>query len=186
MILQETTPSRQVLFTTRKKRKEIKKAKYRLEKKLRKINLPVEFTNSTTSQFANFHLLEAFKEAIGFKRLVRQILTENKAHNCLYQTYQMLDYFIDAQCLGLSRFEHVGSLRHDPAYLKIKGDLTRFPEESSFRRFLNIDTEILLEELRIINRKLIEMRAQTSEPKKLHLIVTTQLSLYMAIKQMAK
>lgn len=165
MIVQETTPSRQVLFTTRKKRKEIKKAKYRLEKKLRKINLPVEFTNSTTSQFANFHLLEAFKEAIGFKRLVRQILTENKAHNCLYQTYQMLDYFIDAQCLGLSRFEHVGSLRHDPGYLKIKGDLTRFPEESSFRRFLNIDTEILLEELRIINRKLIEMRAQTSEPK---------------------
>lgn len=167
MIVQENTPPRQALFTPRRKRREIEKSKCRLEKKLRKINLPVEFTNGTTSQFANFHLIEAFKEAIGFKELVRQVLTENKAPNCLYQTHQMLDYFIDAQCLGLSRFEHIASLRYDPGYLKIKGDLTGFPEESSFRRFLNTNTETLLEELRTINQKLIEMRAQTSEPKEI-------------------
>jgi CheY-like chemotaxis protein len=38
---------------------------------------------------------------------------------------------VDAQILGLSGFEHINDLRYDPGYLKIKGDINEFPEESA-------------------------------------------------------
>lgn len=86
-----------------------------------------------------------------------------KALNSKFQPLEMLDFLIDAQILGLSRFEHINDLRYDPGYLKTKGDI-EFPEESAFRRLFKPLGVEALAELRSINQQLIEMHSKTSEP----------------------
>lgn len=130
----------------------------------RKCNLPVSFDNDTTTKFANFGSVEAFKQAIGFKELISNIFTMRKALNSKFQPPEMLNFLVDAQVLGLSRFEHINDLRYDPGYLKIKGDLEDFPDETGFRRLFKAMKPESLEELRYINRKLMEIRSKTKEP----------------------
>jgi hypothetical protein len=138
--------------------------KYRLQKKIRKYNLSITFDNDTTTKFANFGSVEAFKQAIGFKDLISKTFTMRKAPNSKFQSPEMLDFLFDAQVLGLSRFEHINDLRYDPGYLKIKGDLKDFPEEAAFRRlFKSLETNSL-EELRSINQQLIAMHTVTKDP----------------------
>lgn len=75
-------------------------------------NLLVTFDNDTTTQFANFGSVEAFKQAIGFKEFISNTFTMRKAPNSKFQPPEMLDFLLDAQVLGLSRFEHINDLRH--------------------------------------------------------------------------
>ncbi len=84
-----------------------------------------------TTKFVNFGSVEFYKQAIGFKELIRSTFTMRKTSNSKYQSPEMLDFLVDAQILGLSRFEHINDLRYDPGYLKIKGDINEFPEESA-------------------------------------------------------
>ncbi|MDD2359157.1 MAG: hypothetical protein PHS89_07285 [Syntrophaceticus schinkii] len=84
-----------------------------------------------TTKFVNFGSVEFYKQAIGFKELIRSTFTMRKTSNSKYQSPEMLDFLVDAQILGLSGFEHINDLRYDPGYLKIKGDINEFPEESA-------------------------------------------------------
>ncbi|MDD4402328.1 MAG: IS1380 family transposase, partial [Desulfitobacteriaceae bacterium] len=59
-------------------KKKIELKKYRLQKKIRKFNLPVTFDNDTTTKFANFGPVESFKQAIGFKELIKSTFTMRK------------------------------------------------------------------------------------------------------------
>jgi len=164
MMVQQTVSHRQVPPLPRRERRKIELEKYRLQKKIRKYNLSITFDNDTTTKFANFGSVEAFKQAIGFKDLISKTFTMRKAPNSKFQSPEMLDFLFDAQVLGLSRFEHINDLRYDLGYLKIKGDLKDFPEETAFRRlFKSLETNPL-EELRSINQQLIAMHAVTKDP----------------------
>jgi len=163
-MVQQQISHRQASPLPRRERRKIQLGKYRLQKKIRKCNLPVTFDNDTTTKFANFGSVEAFKQAIGFKELISNIFTMRKAPNSKFQPPEMLDFLVDAQVLGLFRFEHINDLRYDPGYLKIKGDLEDFPDETGFRRLFKAMKPESLEELRCINRKLMEMRSKTKEP----------------------
>jgi len=164
MIVQQQSNHRQVPPLARRERRKIELEKYRLKKKIRKFNLPVTFDNDTTTNFANFGHLEAFKQAIGFKELISKNFTIRKGPNSKFQPPEMLDFLVDAQILGLSRFDHINSLRFDPGYLKIKGDLEEFPDETSFRRLFKMMSSRTLVELHTINQKLLAKHSQTKEP----------------------
>jgi hypothetical protein len=168
MKVQQTTTHCQAPPLPRREKRKIELEKYRLQKKIRKFNLPVTFDNDTTTKFANFGPVESFKQAIGFKELIKSTFTMRKAPNSKYQSQEMLDFLVDAQILGLSRFEHINDLRYDPGYLKIKGDI-ECPEESAFRRLFKALGIESLEELRSINQQLIALHSQTKEPTEIWL-----------------
>jgi hypothetical protein len=70
MKVQQTTTHCQAPPLPRREKRKIELEKYRLQKKIRKFNLPVTFDNDTTTKFANFGPVESFKQAIGFKELI--------------------------------------------------------------------------------------------------------------------
>jgi len=166
MIVQQESNHRQVPPLPRCKRRKIELEKYRLEKKIRRHNPPATFDNHTVTNYANIGLVEAFKHAIGFPELISSTLTMRKAPNSKYQPQEMLDFLVDAQTLGLSRFEHINGLRNEPGYAKIKG-IDDFPEETGFRRLFMAMNQNSLKELRSINQKLLEMRSKTAQPQEI-------------------
>lgn len=168
MMVQQESSHRQAPPLMRSERRKIELEKRRLQKKISRYNLPTTFDNHTVTRFANFGLIEAFKQAIGFKNIIRNTLTMRKAPNSKYQPPEMLDFLIDAQILGLSRFEHTQCIRNEQGYAKIKG-IDDFPEETGFRRLLAAMQENSLEELRSIDQQLREMRSKTVPPREIWL-----------------
>jgi len=86
MMVQQTTTHRQVPPLPRRERRKIELEKYRLQKKIRKYNLSITFDNDTTTKFANFGSVEAFKQAIGFKDIISKTFTMRKAPNSKFQS----------------------------------------------------------------------------------------------------
>ncbi len=144
----------------------LRRQKKKLERKLKPFLIDTEFDNSNVTAFGNFHLLETFKQAIDFKNIIGKNLSLKKGANSLYPTENVLDFLIDANCLGYSRFDHTECLRIDPGYLKFKG-IARFPSEKVFRDFFGSFAVEHLKELCEINRKLLHLRAQWEGPKEI-------------------
>lgn len=142
----------------------LKKEKRKLERRLRHLNPAVSFDNNSTTAFGNYFSLATFKEAIGFKKMLSDTVTPLKHCNSTYTAVDLLDLLVDACLLGQTRFDHTTALRFDPGYLKIK-DLDRFPSERRFRDLMSRCTLTTLEELRTINRHLIQLRSQLEGPK---------------------
>ncbi|CEO87644.1 hypothetical protein [Syntrophaceticus schinkii] len=92
MKVQQTTTHCQAPPLPRREKRKIELEKYRLQKKIRKFNLPVTFDNDTTTKFANFGPVESFKQAIGFKELIKSTFTMRKAPNSKYQSQEMLEF----------------------------------------------------------------------------------------------
>ncbi|MFQ5632408.1 MAG: IS1380 family transposase [bacterium] len=142
----------------------LRRRKKKLERKLKPFLLETEFTNANVTTFGNFHLLQTFKQAIDFKGLICKNLSLEKAANSLYPSEDVVDFLVDANCLGYSRFEHTECLRIDPGYREVKG-IDRFPSEKVFRDFFGACTADHLKELCEINRQLLQLRARWEGPK---------------------
>jgi len=142
----------------------LEKKKRKLERKLNGVLLNVEFNNDNVTGFANFHLLETFKQSIDLTGIISESLTLEKGANSVYSAEQTLDFLIDSAALGHSRFEHTEALRFDPGYKDVKG-IDRYPSEKVFRDFFSKFALQSLEELCEINRRLIELRSSWEEPK---------------------
>ena len=143
----------------RKEINSLRRKKKKLERKLRHISLDIDFENDNTTAFSNFHLVETFKKSIDFNELIRELFTLEKGSNSSYKANNVLDYLIDSNALGFSRFEHTEVLRFDPGYKDIKG-IDRFPSEKVFRDFFSLFNNDHIGELCAINRRLIELRSQ--------------------------
>jgi hypothetical protein len=142
----------------------LEKRKRKLERKLNHVLLSVEYNNDNVTGFANFHLLETFKQSIDLNGIIGKSFTLQKGANSLYSAEQTLDFLIDSTALGNSRFEHTEALRYDPGYKDVKG-IDRFPSEKVFRNFFSIFGFKHLEELCEINRRLLVLRSSWEEPK---------------------
>jgi hypothetical protein len=141
----------------------LRKEKRKLARKLRSVNLQVEFNNDTVTNFGNFHTIETFKQAIGLKSIIEDNFTLYKAPNSTYPAPQTLEHLIDACCLGLSRFEHTESLRYDPGYLDLK-QIVSFPSEKVFRDLLSNFEPQHIQQLININKRIIELKSKWHGP----------------------
>jgi len=104
----------------------LKKQKKKLERRIKRVLLGIEFDNKNITGFSNFHLLETFKQSIDFNGIIRELFTLKKGTNSIFSAEDTLDFLIDSTALGHSRFEHTEALRFDPGYKDVKG-IDRFP-----------------------------------------------------------
>lgn len=141
-----------------------KKRIRKIERAARKVAMPVDFDNTTITGFGNLQFLEQFKLAIGFKGLLSEKISLAKANNSVYSIPELLDWHTDALAVGISRFDHLESLKNDPGYLALK-ELDRFPDESTFRGVYNLADEDTLKELEEILVALLHKRAELEGPK---------------------
>jgi hypothetical protein len=157
--------AKQINFDTRpraERRREmlkLKKQKKKLERRLKRVLLGIEFDNKNVTGFGNFHLLEAFKQSIDFNGIIRELFTLKKGANSIFSAEETLDFLIDSTALGHSRFEHTQALRFDPGYQDVKG-IDRFPSEKVFRDFFSLFNIEYIQQLCAINRRLIELRSR--------------------------
>ena len=144
------------------------KQKRKLERRLQGINIQVEFDNRTTTGFGNFFAIESFKEAIGFREILKKHFSLTKAPNSKYSALTTLESLIDCCCLGLSRFEHTQALRYDPGYKALK-DITDFPAEKVYRDFLGNFILQHIQELVAINQEIIQLKSHQGGPREVWL-----------------
>ena len=130
--------------------------------------LPAKFGSATVTSRASLAYLEAFKQKIGFRQLLEQGITYHKRHNALFNPADIIDFMVDASIQGLSRFNHMDDLRRDNAYLKIKGAP---PSEKVCRDLLLSFPESTRTEIRRINKKMLEKKAQVEGPRRVALNV---------------
>lgn len=129
------------------------------------LNITASFSNNTVTSNAAFTYVEAFKNAIKFKKMLGSTISHKKAYNSLYSTTTILDYMIDASILGYSRFLHLDDLRKDVAYAEIKKcDL---PSEKVCRDLLKALPDEALDELRLVNKQLLGIQAKNSETREI-------------------
>lgn len=153
---------------SRKERREIERKKRKLQKKLRRVNLPVVFDNTTVTQAGNFALIETFERAIGLHGIVANEFTLEKGKNSKFHPTSLLLKMIDSCILGKSRFAHTESLRYDPGYKEIKG-IEDFPSEKCFRDLYGRfdDNGKHLEELERISDKILSLKSETEAPREI-------------------
>jgi hypothetical protein len=172
MIVTHAQERRQQPLAPRKERRpqqvKFHKERRKLLKKLKDVNLGVEFDNKTTTAYGNFSLVETFKTAIGIKEIIGEKLKVHKHHNSVYDAVTLVDYLIDACALGHTRFEHIEGLGYDPGYKAVKG-IDTFPSEGRFRDVMSRMDQQNIEELIEINRRLIELRSQYEGPQEVWL-----------------
>jgi len=159
------TLSRQQL---RKMERDYQKKLNSLQRRTRKCDLPLSFDNLSVTAFGNFGILEAFKQAIDFRSMLKRIALK-RHHNCKYSDTQLLDTLIDAISLGLLRFSHMNALQTDPGYQKIK-EVTQVPDESTLRNFISLICEQeMLNKLPLVNQELLSLKAKSDKPREVWL-----------------
>jgi hypothetical protein len=150
--------------TRRERRLEYLQERRRVKKAMKKMRT-VTFDNTTVTESANFQYMELFKELIGLDKIIGNGFVLEQKENSLYFARQLIDYLIDCSILGHTRFSHMDALKFDPGYLSIK-EITRFPDESTFRTFLKKLEWKHLMQLISINKELLHQKARM-EPKRL-------------------
>lgn len=131
--------------------------------RFKELNIDATFDNETVSNNAAFTYVEAFKNIIGFKSLLNKIISYKKGKNSTYSTADTLDFLIDAIILGYSRFSHMDDLRNDPGYSKTKSSDN--PSEKVCRDLFKALPEEAKDELRYLNKKLLELQAKNEQPR---------------------
>ncbi len=124
--------------------------------------LPAKFDNTTVTNRASMSYLDAFKDKIGFLQLLESGISYSKRHNSQFHVAGIVDFMVDAQLLGLSRFNHMEDLRLDNAYLTLKGQA---PSEKVCRDLLLHLPNSTATELKIINKRLLEIKARSEGPR---------------------
>ncbi|WP_019907280.1 IS1380-like element ISTps2 family transposase [Thermoanaerobacter indiensis] len=128
------------------------------EKGFSKYILPATFDNFTVSNNVTFTYIQAFKEKIGFNKILSSILSFKKAPNAVFQPAEIIDFMIDSVIQGNTRFLHMEQLRYDNAYTEIKGH--KVPSEKVCRDLIKAMPESSLEELRLINKTLLSLQSK--------------------------
>ncbi|WP_434579372.1 IS1380 family transposase [Thermoanaerobacterium thermosaccharolyticum] len=119
--------------------------------------LPATFDNSSVSSNVSFAYIDAFKKKIGFLKLLSTNLSFKKTPNSIFQTSEVIDYMIDSVILGYTCFLHMDELRNDAVYASIKGH--KLPSEKVCRDLIKAMSGSSLKELKLINKRLLEMQA---------------------------
>lgn len=91
-----------------------------IEKELRKLNLKAKFNDKKVTTSATFIFLELFKKIIGLSKLINNDISYEKCANSTFHVAEIIEYLIDVNILGFSRFSHIDDLRKDEVYKKIK------------------------------------------------------------------
>ncbi|AIS51948.1 transposase, IS4 family protein [Thermoanaerobacter kivui] len=128
------------------------------EKGFSKYILPATFDNFTVSNNVTFTYIQAFKEKIGFNKILSSILSFKKAPNAVFQPAEIIDFMIDSVIQGNTRFLHMDQLRYANAYTEIKGH--KVPSEKVCRDLIKAMPESSLEELRLINKTLLSLQSK--------------------------
>ena len=123
-----------------------------LKKKIRLLNIKANFNDTKVSSVATFSYVELFKQIIGLSTILEKGVAYKKAANSTFSTAEIIEYLIDANILGFSRFMHIETLRNDEGYKKFKG-IDKLPSEKVCRDLLKALPTEALEELRTINKK---------------------------------
>ncbi|SEB87852.1 IS1380 family transposase [Paenibacillus sp. GP183] len=149
--------------TRRERRIEILEERRRIKNILKKLR-PVTFDNDTVTEAGNFQFLARFKELIGLDALIESHFHLEQKANCVYPAGKLVDQLLDCALLGHTRFQHMNALQSDPGYQIVTG-IDRFPDESTFRGFLNKLSWSHLIQLVALNRDLLANKAQTGEKR---------------------
>lgn len=162
---------------------EIRRRKKSLKRRLRDVDFDVRFDNRNTTAFGNFALMEAFKRSVGFAEIIAEEFDKPKASNSVYSSEDLLEFLVDANLLGLSRFHHSEVLKRDPGYYQIKG-ITRFPDESTMRRMICELSPEHVQQIQNISKRLLQAKASTERPREVWLdIDDTVITLFGDQKQ---
>lgn len=133
-----------------------------IESEIKKLNVKAKFDDTKVSTVSTFIYVELFKKIIGLSTIIKNGVAYKKADNSIFKTAEVIEYLIDANILGYSRFSHTEDLRKDAGYKKIK-ESDRIPSEKVCRDLLNnLPAEALLE-LRAINKQILELKSKTEE-----------------------
>lgn len=133
-----------------------------LKKKIRFLNMKAKFNDTKVTSVATFSYVESFKQIIGLPTILEKGVTYKKAANSTFNTAEIIEYMIDANILGFSRFMHIETLRNDEGYKKFKG-IDKLPSEKVCRDLLKALPTETLEELRTINKKILDLKSSTED-----------------------
>lgn len=136
-------------------------------KKFNELNIKATFDNKTVSNNAAFTYVEAFKEIIKFRTLIKDTISYKKAANSTYTTIDVIDFMVDSIILGHSRFLHMDDLRNDAGYCRIKS--SNIPSEKVCRDLLKALPDETKNEFRKLNKKLLSLQAQNEQPREVML-----------------
>ncbi|MCR4435443.1 MAG: IS1380 family transposase [Clostridiales bacterium] len=124
----------------------------------------VTFDNDSVTEAGNFQFIEVFKELIDLEGILKNGFFLERRENTLYDAQELIDYLIDCAILGHTRFSHMDALKFDPGYLTVK-EIGRFPDESTFRSFLEKLEWKHLIQLIAINKELLHRKASMEEKR---------------------
>ena len=172
MMVTQLMTTKQLETLTRQQRRQMErqyqKKLHSLQQRTRNSNLPISFNNSSVTAFGSFGILEAFKQTIGFRSMLKRVHLK-RHHNCKYTGPEILDTMIDAISLGLLRFSHMNTLQTDPGYQTIK-EVTQVADESTLRNFLSLICEQkALEQMPLVNQELLSLKARSDKPREVWL-----------------
>ncbi|MCX7951540.1 MAG: hypothetical protein N2594_06260 [Clostridiales bacterium] len=125
-----------------------------IERKIKFLNIKSKFNDKKVSAVATFTYLELFKQIIGLSSMLEKGVSYKKSSNAIFVTAEIIEYLIDANILGYSRFIHTENLRHDEGYKKFK-EVDRLPSEKVCRDLLKVLPCEIVNELREVNKELL-------------------------------
>lgn len=130
----------------RRARRRIKRAIDKAAKKFRQGEIPVEFDNGTCTGHGLFAKIEQFKRLVGIGKLMERVGSLEKRRNSKWSAQTMLECMLDALLVGRSRFEHMGDLRYEPGFMKVK-EVDSMPGEKCYRDLMGKASDETLFEL---------------------------------------
>lgn len=136
------------------------------EKEIKNLNLKARFDNKNVTSVATFTYVELFKRIIGYKDVLKNSISFNKAANATFTVADIIDYLTDANILGFSRFSHTTDLKDDQGYKKVKGT-GKLPSEKVCRDLLKTLPDEALKELKSINKQILEIKSLTEEVREI-------------------
>lgn len=104
-------------------------------KKIKKLNIKAKFNNKSVSSVATFTYVELFKKIVNLSSLINNGVAYEKPTNSVFTTAEIIEYLIDSNILGYSRFNSIEDLRKDMGYKNIK-ETDRLPSEKVCRDLL--------------------------------------------------
>lgn len=151
-------------------KKKIKKERYRLEKLLRKHTPHEVYSNNSVTQFGNYSKVIAFKKLIGVSDILSSIITDESAPNSRYTLAAIIDFCIDANILGVSRFSHMDCFLYDNGFKKLR-DTDNFPTERTIREAFYKAQDTIITQLERVNSEILIAKSNTEKPRNIWLDV---------------
>jgi hypothetical protein len=133
-----------------------------VDKEIRKLNIKAKFNNKSVSSVATFTYVELFKKIINLSSLINDGVAYEKSVNSVFTTAEIIEYLIDSNILGYSRFNAIEDLRKDVGYKNIK-ETDRLPSEKVCRDLLKKLPKESLNELRAVNKHILDMKSKTED-----------------------